>query len=189
MKRRKDNVDEFLLRHLGLFKTPPKQEMDAAEARIEKGLRTAPAAAEFRTVDLASARRGGKVLRLAFALATVAAAIALVLVWKVPREVDAHVVLASPDGSLSRVSGDRTESVRSGERIEPGATLRTNDATAAINLADGSRVELRPQAEFSVERATDGVRIVLYRGGLVVHAAKQLTGYLHVQTKDVIVSV
>ena len=60
---------------------------------------------------------------------------------------------------------------------------------AVIELVDGSRVEIRSQSELSLERAEDGLRIRLNRGGIIVNAAKRRTGHLYVQTKDVTVSV
>ncbi|HET9218165.1 MAG TPA: TIGR03435 family protein [Terriglobia bacterium] len=188
MKRRKDNTDEFLLRHLGLFKTAPQQEMDLAEARIERRLRTVPALADDTATDTTSQRRQWRMKPVALAIGTIAAMILLV-VSQLPETIDAAVVLASADGTLSRGTDKKPQAVRFGEQIEPGQILRTNGVAAAISLADGSRVELRPRTEFSVDRASDGVRIDLRRGSLLVHAAEQLRGHLYVQTRDVKVSV
>src|SRR5215471_2948605 len=55
------------------------------------------------------------------------------------------------------------------------------DGTTLI-LADGSRVEMRSQSELRLERATDGVRINLTRGSIIVAAAKQGSGHLYVRT-------
>jgi uncharacterized protein (TIGR03435 family) len=49
---------------------------------------------------------------------------------------------------------------------------------------------MRAQSELVLERAEDGIRIRLNKGGVIVRAAKQLSGrHLYVQTKDVTVSV
>jgi uncharacterized protein (TIGR03435 family) len=48
---------------------------------------------------------------------------------------------------------------------------------------------MRSSSELSLERADDGVRIRLNRGGIIVNAADQRGGHLYVQTKDVTVSV
>jgi uncharacterized protein (TIGR03435 family) len=56
-------------------------------------------------------------------------------------------------------------------------------------LIDGSRVEMQPATDLAVERADDGLRIRLDRGGIIVNAADQRSGHLYVQTKDVTVAV
>ncbi len=67
---------------------------------------------------------------------------------------------------------------------------RTNgDTGTVLSLADGSRVEMRANSELSLERANDGVRIRLSKGSVIVNAARQRTGHLYVQTKDMTVSV
>jgi uncharacterized protein (TIGR03435 family) len=187
MKRREKNVEEFMLRHLGLFKTPPQPEMDLVETRIQNRLRSAPAA-DGAAEEFGSRGNSWKLRRLAFVLGAAAAAVIAVVFLQMPRAIDAHAVVESPDGTLSRLSGEKTESVRFGGRIDAGEILRTNDG-AAIALADGSRVELRSQSEFSVERGDDGVRIHLRKGSLIVKAAKQVAGRLYVHTRDMVVSV
>src|SRR5262249_16201046 len=87
------------------------------------------------------------------------------------------------------------------ERVNaPSAVVEVGDVVVAddhvrsltggvVALADQSRVEMRGQTEFALERADDGVRIHLFRGSVIVSAAKQPQGHLYVQTKDVTVSV
>ena len=67
--------------------------------------------------------------------------------------------------------------------------LATTVGDGVFELIDGSRVEMRPRSELSFERAEDGVRIRLGKGGIIVNAAKQRYGHLYVQTRDVTVSV
>jgi uncharacterized protein (TIGR03435 family) len=62
-------------------------------------------------------------------------------------------------------------------------------ADGVFELQDGSRVEMHPQSDLSFERADDGVRIRLNRGGIIVNAAKQRKSHLYVQTKDLTASV
>jgi uncharacterized protein (TIGR03435 family) len=75
--------------------------------------------------------------------------------------------------------------------VRLGDTIRSNGggAGAILVLADGSRLEMRSHTELSVEPAADGIRIRLTSGGIIVNAAKQRTGHLYVQTKDMTVSV
>src|SRR6185503_2846731 len=69
-------------------------------------------------------------------------------------------------------------------------TIRSNGGGGAVlELADTSRIEMRSHSELSFERASDGVRIRLTSGGIIVNAAKQRAGHLYVQTKDMTVSV
>ena len=184
-EKREGNVEEFVLRHMGLFKAP-QEEMDLAEKRIQERLRSAPATAEFVNESTSVARRW-KLPVLVFG--TAAAVVVLMVFLQMTLQIDAHAIVESADGSLSRISGGKTQVVHTGERIEAGEILRTNDSNGSIALADGSHVELRAASEFSVERAGDGVRIHLFKGRLIVRAARQVAGHLYVQTKDVTVSV
>jgi uncharacterized protein (TIGR03435 family) len=102
--------------------------------------------------------------------------------------IHAYTVVEAADGGLYRVSGGQT--LHAGEKIEMGDIVRTDGGVGTVlALADGSRVEMRAQSALSVERADDGVRIRLDKGGIIVTAAKQRSGHLYVQTKDVTVSV
>jgi uncharacterized protein (TIGR03435 family) len=74
--------------------------------------------------------------------------------------------------------------------VHTGDTIKSNGGGGAVlALPDGSRIEMRSQTELSVDQADDGVRIRLTNGGIIVNAAKQRTGHLYVQTKDMTVSV
>jgi uncharacterized protein (TIGR03435 family) len=73
--------------------------------------------------------------------------------------------------------------------VQTGDTIQTNGGGAQLALVDGSRVEMRSQSELSLERADDGLRIRLSKGGIIVNAAEQRSGHLYVQTKDITVSV
>jgi uncharacterized protein (TIGR03435 family) len=74
-------------------------------------------------------------------------------------------------------------------RVAAGQIIATDVWTRlAVTLQDGSRVEMRPQSQLSVS-AADGLRVRLDKGGIIVTAARQRSGYLYVDTKDVTVSV
>lgn len=75
-------------------------------------------------------------------------------------------------------------------RIGAGQIVATDVWTRlAVMLPDGSRVEMRPQSQLSVSAASDGLRVRLDKGDIIVTAARQRTGHLYVDTKDVTVSV
>src|SRR5687767_8582509 len=58
-----------------------------------------------------------------------------------------------------------------------------------VTLADDSRVEMRAHAEMTVDRGSDGIRIDLKTGDIIVTAAKQRDGHLSVRTSDMTVAV
>lgn len=66
----------------------------------------------------------------------------------------------------------------------------TADTGGVVDLSDGSRVEMRAHTQLSLEPISDGIRIRLNEGSVIVNAAKQQPGrHLYVQTKDIRVSV
>jgi uncharacterized protein (TIGR03435 family) len=180
MKRRDKHVEDFVLRHLGLFKTPPQHDMDLAEARIESKLRTASPAIVDETERLPRHRISLNRIAVGFAAA---AALVFVLFLVVPRGTDAAAAVL--DGSFSRTLGTRTEIVHVGDAVEAGAIIRTNEGSGAIQLAD-SRVETKKESEFLWERAEDGIRIRLNKGSVIVNAETG-AGRIYVQTKNAVV--
>jgi uncharacterized protein (TIGR03435 family) len=73
--------------------------------------------------------------------------------------------------------------------LDRGESVRSGAEPREITLDDGSRVEMRPDSELSLERAVDGIGINLHSGSIIVNAAKQHGGHLYVRTKDMTVSV
>jgi uncharacterized protein (TIGR03435 family) len=186
LKRDAENNLDRALERLG---KPASEDMEAAGERVRQSLRSKGVDLSSEPLDVKPASLWQ--LRQPYLGAAAAALLVFAVSFSTLRDtgVDARAVVQSPDGSLSRITGDGTQVVRLGERVEPGVILRANDASAAITLADASRIELRPETEFSIERADDGIRIDLRKGGVIVNAAKQPAGHLYVQTKDVTVSV
>src|SRR5262245_53453810 len=104
--------------------------------------------------------------------------------------IDVHAVAQTVNGGLFRISGQDVRAITAGERIERNQAIRTgNDSGAILQLADGSRIEMNARSELSLNRASDGVKIDLARGSVIVTAAKQRTGHLYVGTVDCVVSV
>ena len=143
----------------------PGHRVGALEARLDR--------AQPAETSVASAfRRKGATRWLqvaAAAVLVVAAAVGTAILW--PRA----------DTALYRL-------VEGNVRVDQ--TIRSNGGGGAVlELADTSRIEMRSNSELSLEQASDGVRIRLSSGGIIVNAAKQHTGHLYVQTKDMTVSV
>jgi uncharacterized protein (TIGR03435 family) len=181
MKRHEKDLDEMLARHLGLFK--PSKQSDASREDALSRLQSQAGDVADVLVDASRPRP-----RWPYLLAV--AAVLVLGVFSIIRSGEAHAVVRSADGSLSRVSGNTVQVLRFGDRVEPGQTLRASSTGATISLADSTRVEMRGQSEFLIERVADGLRIHLTKGDLRIKAAKQLAGrHIYVQTKEMTVSV
>jgi uncharacterized protein (TIGR03435 family) len=173
MKRQIQNFGAFLEQSFSRFHKLPPAQVGPAWNRVIRRLREEPEAACLETpfdTDTVGTDHHAWRTRWSLALAGAVVAISLsVALW--PGDAAATV-----EGSNIKIYyGEATSATRPGE---------------VLLLADGSRAEVREASEFTLERATDGVRMRLHRGGVIVSAVKQPQGrYLHVQTKDVTVSV
>jgi uncharacterized protein (TIGR03435 family) len=169
--------------------------MNEAEERIFRRLREATHTADSSpAITFVHRSPKWRSWRTGFLLAGAAGVIFLVIFMRIPsvRSVkpgaDVHAAVESADGGLFRVPGGQV--LQTGNRIEFGEMVRTDGRIGTVlALADGSRIEMRPQSTLSLELANDGIRIRLDSGGIIVTAAKQVTGHLYVQTKDVTVWV
>jgi len=171
MKRREETSEQLLKQAIGLYR-PSAEQVESARERCEQRFQSQaghPVQDEAR-----QSHRDGKRTRLPALVAAAAAMLAGVVVT--------ILLLDRAPGILETASGSRN--VQYGETVGS-----TGDAGALLTLADGSRVEMRKQSQLSLERATDGVRIRLDHGSVIVEAAKQKGGHLYVQTRDVTVSV
>ncbi|HEY7184644.1 MAG TPA: FecR domain-containing protein, partial [Blastocatellia bacterium] len=100
-------------------------------------------------------------------------------------------VVEAAQGGVYKVTGDKTQSVKIGEKLLRGERIRTAKSSSAVmKLGDGTLVEMRERSEFSVDDTTAGATINLERGQVIVQAAKQRSDRkLFVQTDDSLVSV
>lgn len=196
MRRQEQRVDEILDRFLDRFRNPSPnlEQTEAAGQRALERLRwEGRYASKENGVAFVPAPTPWN--RRPLTIAAVAAAIVLVLTSSViirtfVGRAGVHAVVQTVDGSLYRVSAEKPQPVRVGERIETQQPIRSNEgAGAVLALSDGSRVEMRSQSEVSLESAADGIRIMLNRGSVIVSAEKQRIGHLYVRTKDLTVSV
>src|SRR5262245_9843410 len=94
------------------------------------------------------------------------------------------------DGRLYRIADLNMDPVQAGDALKAGEPVRTAAGSRAIiELADGTRIEMRERSQLSLSGTYDGVRINLARGSVIVEAAKQRNGHLYVGTEDCTVSV
>lgn len=184
MKREEKSVDELLRDYLPV---PSEEQVDSAVERVLRRSQTDIELSALRrriqTPSLSSNRSLTVVaVAAAFLLLITAAALETLILPSRP-----FAVVESIDGSLFAGDGRLFEV---GSPVGSADVVRTSEASGAVlALADGSRVEMRAQSELVIERAIDGVRIQLNQGSVIVSAAKQQSGHLYVQTRDVTVSV
>jgi uncharacterized protein (TIGR03435 family) len=163
MRRDKQDLDELLDRNLGLFKASSRKQPDASREVILQKLQSQPVI----VTEEASRKSTGSRWRYLLAAATLA--IIFAAVW------------------LNRPAAATFEA---GGKIQFGQAVHASGANGTvIVLRDGSGVEMRANSQLVLESAQDGMRIQLKKGAVIVNAAKQLSGHLYVQTKDVTVSV
>jgi uncharacterized protein (TIGR03435 family) len=163
MKRsQKKTIDQFVERHLGLFNAPPAQESIDAKQRAQDRLGLEPDdRSAYGTPQPSQARRWRWP-----AVAAIAAAVTLAVFLPTRLAQSAPAMLEDANGSRK---------IHYGEIVRP-----IGDKSSTLSMADGSRVELQSQSEFSLERAEDGgTRIKLNRGAVAVVAA--VTGEVRVQ--------
>ena len=180
MKSPDENLEKNLGRLLGQIGNPESEQMEHRIASVGESLRPiALRSQEFtgsdrdRAHQVLQTNRGRR--RIAAVFAAIAAMLVVALISSVWRVRDVRPV-AEP----AEVRSDR-----------PAEMLRLDAGKSTITaLTDGSRVEMRPGSEASVEPVSDGLRIHLKAGSIIVNAARQAPGRrLYVQTKDVTVSV
>jgi FecR-like protein/putative zinc finger protein len=100
-------------------------------------------------------------------------------------------IVEAAQGGVYKVTGDKTQAVKAGEKLLHGERIRTAKSSGAVvKLSDGTLVEMRERSEFSVNDTISGATINLERGQVIVQAAKQRSDRkLFVQTDDSLVSV
>ena len=104
--------------------------------------------------------------------------------------VEVHASARTVRGQLFLLDSQQLVPISAGAEINAAEPIRTaTDSGAIVELADGTRIEMRERSQMTLMPASDGVRIQLDRGGVIVRAAEQRDGHLYVSTDDVDVSV
>jgi uncharacterized protein (TIGR03435 family) len=187
MKPPERNIDDVLKQTLP---SAPRGQMDAALDRVHARLRSDSEPRVFAPRDSrpsTSTRTWQPAIRMAAAAAVVIAAI-----WGATsfRDPGVYAVLEAADGSMYRIAGGQHVPIHVGDRIAAQEIVRADGQTGAVlALADGSRVEMRSMSELSWDHATDGLKIRLDVGSIIVNAAKQASGRLYVQTRGMTAAV
>jgi uncharacterized protein (TIGR03435 family) len=192
--KRHQSFRRFLDRSFGRLADAPPSSADSGWDRVVERMREEPdGASKSAQVALDSARaiHPAGMRRHSWTLAAAAVVVfAVILSWAFWSR-SASVVAKGLDEGLLRVIDGKPQSLEILESIKAGEIIRSNGGPGGtLVLTDGSRIEMRSHTELFLEAATDGIRIVLNNGSVIVNAAKQENGrHLYVQTKDVTVSV
>jgi uncharacterized protein (TIGR03435 family) len=171
MKRNERNASALLDVFFKKRGNPRQDWIDASRDRLLEKIRAGDDAIASAALPDTAEFHGNKPRRWTLVFAS-AAVLAIALTFSAVFLRTGVSVVASVEGAIS-VTGNTIRSFGRG----------------VLMLKDGSRVEMRPLSEFSLQSDNNGVRIHLTKGGVTVNAAKQLNRRLYVQTKDVTVSV
>jgi uncharacterized protein (TIGR03435 family) len=176
MNRRKKETERIVENHLGLFDSPPAEDIAASRDRTLERLRSAAADPKRDFSSPHASRRAVGPFKL------IAVAAVLVLAIALPWIVNRKHTLAVLESAQQQTTDDVPTA---GAQIAASDPVRTSpEAGRVLELSDGSTIEIRSNSELSVDRADDGLRIHLTRGDVIVNAAKQQSGHLYVQTED-----
>ena len=185
-----ERFSTMLSRYLGRHGEAPGDDVSSAVGRVWRRLEPHALHLPAHLARRATSKSAGRVTLAVLAAAAVFVLAATPLIREWTSTNPARAVVDSADGSVYRTANGEPTKIPVGGSINTGEAIRTNgNAGAVLALADGSRVEMRTQSELSLERADDGIEIRLRSGSIIVNAAKQRTGHLYVQTKDMSVSV
>jgi uncharacterized protein (TIGR03435 family) len=187
MKKPNTSFIGFLNQSFERFKKAPVPETGSSWRRLltrhNDGLRGAFASQDVAENERAASRpfiAPRPVWAAAGAIAMIAIGVSIAFL-----PITAVAKVASAEGGLHRVVGAKLQSLEVDDAIRIGDVIRSNGGSGgSLVLTDGSRIEMRTKSELVLEQATDGVRIQLHTGGIVVGAAKQREGQLYVQTRD-----
>jgi uncharacterized protein (TIGR03435 family) len=107
-----------------------------------------------------------------------------------PRVDDVRGVRLQADLRLAAAAAVLLAAIATAMLWPRGPQLYTAGAAGMqVTLDDGSQIEMRANAEMTVEREDDGLGIRLHGGDIIVTAAKQRDGHLYVLTKDMTIAV
>jgi len=101
-----------------------------------------------------------------------------------------HAIVQNLDGTLYAVTANGIHPLLKGQDLPNDVEFRTaKDSDAVLELADGSRVEMRERSSLSTTRSALDLTIRLGRGSVIVEAAHRRKGHLYVDTGDCRIAV
>jgi len=189
MNAKRKQVEESLYARMQLFAVPSRAQVDASRERIRRRLDLLGRMAPDKALTDVSHARGRTIFRWRLLAATATALLAILLPAKLIHDRTSLANVERVGGSLYRISEKAQAVLVLGDAIKAGQSIRAVGGAAILRLTDNSQIEMRAESELSFEQARDGLRIRLSEGDVIVTAARQRTGHLYLQTKDVIVSV
>ena len=193
MNHQPQNLHQFLDQSFARFREAPAEQVASSCERVLDRLRQGTERSGSAVLNDGAHDYGYPTRRRRFAIALAAATTIVIVALAIQRfssRAEVHASVEVVDGSLYRTSPAVESRINAGETIRAGESVRSaKGGGAVLALVDGSRIEMRPESKLSLESASDGARIRLNAGSVIVSAAKQGAGHLYVQTKDVSVSV
>lgn len=139
-------------------------------------------------------RRDSRLAALKWGIAAAAVLAVGLLSWPIWQRFNSssgvlNGVVEAADGEVYRVTDNRTELLRSGEKVFAGEKLRTaRGARAMVRLNDGSTVELGERGEFGFASQAEGrgdeTTLRLDRGALIVESSPGAGSRLVVTTDE-----
>ena len=189
MKRQQENSRQIVARFLGEIGEPVSEEQsDRATQDVLERLRDE----NVRALRVVADRRSGPQPSRSKVWGAVAATVVVMLgggllQMTLLRSADADVIARSARGELL-IEG-KADVFPPSSRIEAGKVVQAGAAGGSITLRDGSQIDMSPGAALSVVRVSDGLRVRLSTGTVLVTAAKQGDGHLYVETRDCLISV
>lgn len=119
----------------------------------------------------------------------VAAGLAAIALFASRDRIDSALAPSGPRATVAAVNGGlytvAGRAITAGAALGEAEGIRTAAGSRAVlRLADGSMVEMNERTELAVKAAWSGQTVELSRGDVIVVAAKQTRGGLHVTTSD-----
>jgi len=168
---------------------PKPEEVEEDIERVRRRLQAETQGIQEIFLRFTPPRAGGT--RRAIELVVAASFLAAVAVLSiVPRLDGAAAVVEAGDDGLHRIVKGKIHPLRVGQRVDSGEIIRADGASSAtLAFDDGSRVEMGPTSELSLDNSRSVLRVHLNQGSIIVSAGKAIEKSFSIQTQDATVSL